>query len=279
MFKFRIIGFALLMALLGGIFFWEAGGVWLFIAAAPAMVGAAVGECCSMMNKSGKPALAVPAGMVTWLIAVGCTMGFLHQAAWLASGMLLLLIILFSCAALLPMQEETLRKIFNSAGAILLLAPSLILLLCSFFLESRSGQRELWLIFLCLVTKATDTGGYIVGTLTSKLPGGNHKIAPKVSPKKSYEGLIGGLILSVGVSLLFYHFAPEAGMPWYIVCAVILSFGSFFGDLTESAIKRMCEIKDSGSFVPGMGGAFDVLDSFIYNGALFMPLYLVKELF
>lgn len=279
MFKFRIIGFALLMALLGGIFFWEAGGVWLFIAAAPAMVGAAVGECCSMMNKSGKPALAVPAGMVTWLIAVGCTMGFLHQAAWLASGMLLLLIILFSCAALLSMQEETLRKIFNSAGAILLLAPSLILLLCSFFLESRSGQRGLWLIFLCLVTKATDTGGYIVGTLTSKLPGGNHKIAPKVSPKKSYEGLIGGLILSVGVSLLFYHFAPEAGMPWYIVCAVILSFGSFFGDLTESAIKRMCEIKDSGSFVPGMGGAFDVLDSFIYNGALFMPLYLVKELF
>jgi phosphatidate cytidylyltransferase len=137
----------------------------------------------------------------------------------------------------------------------------------------------LWLIFLCLVTKATDTGGYIVGTLTSKLPGGNHKIAPKVSPKKSYEGLLGGLILSVAVSLLFYRFAPETGRNWYILAAVVLSFGSFFGDLTESAVKRLCDIKDSGSFVPGMGGAFDVLDSFIYNGLLFFPLYFLKDIF
>ena len=272
MFKFRIIGFALLMALLGGIFFWEAGGVWLFIAAAPAMVGAAVGECCSMMNKSGKPALAVPAGMVTWLIAVGCTMGFLHRAAWLASGMLLLLIILFSCAALLSMQEEMLRKIFNSAGAILLLAPSLILLLCSFFLESRSGQRGLWLIFLCLVTKATDTGGYIVGTLTSKLPGGNHKIAPALSPKKSWEGLIGGMLLSLAVGWAFSRFANYAPLPWYLITAAVLSLGSFFGDLAESAVKRMCNVKDSGHWVPGMGGAFDVLDSFIFNGTLFYLL-------
>ena len=71
MFKFRIIGFILLMALLGGIFFWEAGGVWLFIAAAPAMVAAAIGECCSMINKSGRPALVMPAALAVWLLEIG----------------------------------------------------------------------------------------------------------------------------------------------------------------------------------------------------------------
>ena len=279
MFKFRIIGFVLLMALLGGIFFWEAGGVWLFIAAAPAMVGAAVGECCAMLNKSGKPALPLPAALITWLAAVGCTAGFIYPVSWIATVILLMLVILFACAALLAMQEEIMQKMFTSAGVIVMLAPSLILLLCSFFLPSACGQRGLWLIFLCLVTKATDTGGYICGTLTAKLPGGNHKIAPSVSPKKSYEGLLGGLILSVAVSLAFYRFFPETGLWWYIFSAVVLSFGSFFGDLTESAVKRMCSIKDSGSFVPGMGGAFDVLDSFIYNGMLFIPLYIVKDVF
>jgi len=70
---------------------------------------------------------------------------------------------------------------------------------------------------------------------------------------------------------------PRAPMSWYIIAAVLLSLGSFFGDLTESAVKRLCNIKDSGSFVPGMGGAFDVLDSFIYNGMLFWPLFLIKD--
>ena len=60
---------------------------------------------------------------------------------------------------------------------------------------------------------------------------------------------------------------------WALITGAVLSLGSFFGDLTESAVKRLCNVKDSGSFVPGMGGAFDVLDSFLYNGMLFWLLY------
>jgi phosphatidate cytidylyltransferase len=132
------------------------------------------------------------------------------------------------------------------------------------------------------VTKATDTGGYIVGTLTAKLPGGNHKIAPNISPKKSWEGLAGGMILSLAVAWAFYYFGRNTcpvPLAWAMFAGVVLSLGSFFGDLTESAIKRLCGVKDSGSFVPGMGGAFDVLDSFIYNGLLFWPLFIIKDLF
>ena len=276
MFKFRIIGFILLMALLGGIFFWSAGGVWLFLAAAPAMVAAAVGECCSMMNRSGRPAFVMPTALAVWLITVGCCLNFLFPAVRWSILIFAALLILAGCAGVLSMKEERMEKLFNSFGAAVLFAPSLILLLGSYFIHPYGS----WLIFLCLVTKATDTGGYIVGTLTSKLPGGNHKIAPKVSPKKSWEGLIGGMLLSVAVSLTFYYLVSRGiSFVWYILAAVVLSLGSFFGDLTESAVKRLCNIKDSGSFVPGMGGAFDVLDSFIYNGMLFWPLYFIKDIF
>ena len=274
MFKFRIVGFILLMALLGGIFFWESGGIWLFIAAAPAMVGAAVGECCSMLDKSGRSALPVPTALAVWLIAAGCTAGRIFPAAYYAVIMLAALLIMAAVFALLTMKEGILEKMLNSAGAVILFAPPLILLLQAYFPE----PRGMWLLYLCLVTKATDTGGYIVGTLTAKLPGGNHKIAPRVSPKKSYEGLLGGVLLSLAVSWAFYRFMPQAPFLWYMAAALVLSFGSFFGDLTESAVKRFCGIKDSGSFVPGMGGAFDVLDSFIYNGILFWPLYLIKDI-
>ena len=57
-----------------------------------------------------------------------------------------------------------------------------------------------------------------------------------------------------------------------LTVAPILALGSFFGDLTESALKRAADIKDSGSYIPGMGGIFDVLDSFIYNGWIFAAL-------
>ena len=275
MFKFRFIGFILLMGLLGGIFFWVKGGVWLFAAAAPAMVGIAIGECCSMLNLSGRPTLVVPGAMVAWLIAVGVVTGFCIPVAFYSTAFLAVLLIIAGCGSLLSMKADTMERLFNTAGVIVLLAPPLVLLLCSYFLN----PNGFWLMYLCLVTKATDTGGYIVGTLTARLPGGNHKIAPGVSPKKSYEGLLGGLILSLAVSLLFYRFG-STGMTlfWHIIAAVVLAFGSFFGDLTESAIKRLCNIKDSGSFVPGMGGAFDVLDSFIYNGLLFWVLYFVKDI-
>ena len=228
-----------------------------------------------MMNRSGRPAMVMPTALAVWLTAMGSCLSFLFPAARCSTLILLALLLLCGCAGVLAMKEEGMEKIFNSFGAAILFAPALILLLCSYFIQPFGA----WLIFLCLVTKATDTGGYIVGTLTSKLPGGNHKIAPKVSPKKSWEGLIGGMLLSIAVSLAFYYAVPRAPFVWYILAAAVLSLGSFFGDLTESAVKRLCNIKDSGSFVPGMGGAFDVLDSFIYNGILFWPLYFVKDVF
>ena len=132
-------------------------------------------------------------------------------------------------------------------------------------------------------------GGYIFGMLSGRwMKNGNHKICPSISPKKSWEGTVGGLLFSVGVSLIFwkiYAEAPFCRMPfqnlgtsiwWYITAGVVLGIGSLAGDLTESALKRSAGVKDSGAIIPGMGGVFDVLDSFIYNGALFIVLGMWK---
>ncbi len=276
MFKYRIIGFILLMGLLGGIFFWERGGTMLFMIAAPALAAAAVGEFAQMLNISGRKTFPVPAAVVSWLIIMAFMVTVnIHGNEHIiicALILLMLFLIMAAFAGFLSMKSDIMERSLNSFGAIFMLTPPLLGLLMTYFIS----PRGYWLLFICLVSKATDTGGYIVGTLTAKLPGGNHKIAPSVSPKKSWEGLVGGMVLSLLAAWLFYRFGKEE-MPllWTMLTGAVLSLGSFFGDLSESAVKRFCGVKDSGSFVPGMGGAFDVLDSFIYNGILFWICFLL----
>lgn len=124
-----------------------------------------------------------------------------------------------------------------------------------------------WFLFFVAATKACDTGGYIAGMLSNKLmKNGNHKLIPSISPKKSWEGLAGGLILSLAAGVGFGLSDPFGiGLTATVVISFFLSLGSLAGDLSESALKRAADIKDSGNWIPGMGGILDVVDSFIYN--------------
>ena len=271
MFKYRVIGFTLLMGLLGGIFFWRPWGTVLFLIAAPLMAALAVYECGKMFNDAGRKNFPAVAAIVFYISALFC------MQSEPARMPLFALIALAGGVVMLCKRESLTEKYFNSCGILLFLAPALWGLIDSFYITTGDAPYGAWLLFLCLATKATDSGGYIVGTLTSKLPKGNHKIAPALSPKKSWEGLFGGIALSLTVGWLFFKFAGYAPLWWYLGTAFVLSLGSFFGDLAESAVKRMCNIKDSGHWVPGMGGAFDVLDSFIFNGVLFqLPIMLLQ---
>lgn len=127
--------------------------------------------------------------------------------------------------------------------------------------------------FLIFVTKFGDIGAYTIGTLASKRKHGNHKIIPSISPKKSWEGTIGGLITSIAVSMIIgrvYGFS----MITAIVFGIGLFAGGFTGDLAESSLKRCAEIKDSGNIIPGIGGALDLVDSLLINAPLFYVLLL-----
>ncbi len=129
-----------------------------------------------------------------------------------------------------------------------------------------------YVLFFILVTKCSDLGAYVVGSLVGK-----HKMIPRVSPGKTWEGFIGAVATSTLVSLIFAHFGQHrlAGMTVVnaIALGLILGLSAVLGDLIESLFKREAGVKDSGRFFPGIGGILDLLDSLLFNAPL-MYLYL-----
>jgi phosphatidate cytidylyltransferase len=129
-----------------------------------------------------------------------------------------------------------------------------------------------YLLYFVLITKFSDTGAYSVGSLIGK-----HKMIPRISPGKTWEGFGGAIVVSTLASLLFVHFFGDkmAGMNTVhaIVLGVILSISAVVGDLIESLFKREAGVKDSGKFFPGIGGILDLLDSLLFNAPI-MYIYL-----
>src|SRR6266481_903581 len=133
-------------------------------------------------------------------------------------------------------------------------------------------EGHYYLLYFMLITKFSDTGAYTVGSLI-----GNHKMIPRISPGKTWEGFVGAIVVSTLASLVFTHFLGHKmrGMNWKhaIILGVILSVSAVVGDLIESLFKREAGVKDSGQFFPGIGGILDLLDSLLFNAPL-MYMYL-----
>jgi len=114
-------------------------------------------------------------------------------------------------------------------------------------------------LFLFLILWLNDTGAYISGKLLGK-----HKMFPRISPKKSWEGLAGGLLMALLVTWLSRPLFPDIPLlHLWILCPVIVITGTF-GDLVESGWKRASGIKDSGTLIPGHGGILDRFDSLLF---------------
>jgi len=139
-----------------------------------------------------------------------------------------------------------------------------------FFFPSVEGHY--YLLYFVLITKFSDTGAYVTGSLI-----GRHKMIPRISPCNTWEGFGGAVVVSTLASLVFVHFlgSKMAGMNWKhaIILGVILSIAAVIGDLIESLFKREAGVKDSGKFFPGIGGILDLLDSLLFNAPI-MYLYL-----
>jgi phosphatidate cytidylyltransferase len=121
-------------------------------------------------------------------------------------------------------------------------------------------QGSLWIFFLLTVVFANDTGAYYTGRLFGK-----HKLHPSVSPKKTWEGTIGGIVLSVAVSYVFVYLFPlfKADLQRILITVTIAVFGQI-GDLVESMLKRNYGRKDSGKILPGHGGILDRIDGLLF---------------
>jgi phosphatidate cytidylyltransferase len=133
-------------------------------------------------------------------------------------------------------------------------------------------EGHYYLLYFVLITKLSDTGAYVVGSLI-----GRHKMIPRVSPGKTWEGVAGAIVISTLASLIFVRFLGQkmAGMNWThaVILGVLLGVCAVVGDLIESIFKREAGAKDSGRFFPGIGGILDLVDSLLFNAPI-MYLYL-----
>lgn len=143
-----------------------------------------------------------------------------------------------------------------------------------FLLPGMEGVKLL--AFILLVTKCGDIGALLIGSWLGK-----HPLMPVVSPNKSIEGAIGSFGFSIVVAVLLRSFLPSAiNFPLWQVAFMGAFFGGMgqLGDLSESLIKRDCQVKDSGKLLPGIGGVLDIIDSLLFASPAFY-LYMSAILF
>ncbi len=123
----------------------------------------------------------------------------------------------------------------------------------------------IWVAYLLAVTKSADIGAYLIGSLF-----GRHSLIPRISPKKSVEGLFGGLAASLLVSILIGPYLPIRFAFWHLlILGFIIGVVGQIGDLSESMMKRFCASKDSSALLPGMGGILDAVDSILFTAPIF----------
>ena len=188
------------------------------------------------------------------------------------SGLAVATAIAFPCllVLLLPRGTENFVKTASASALALVYLPFLAGFLI--LLARPSNGLERVMTFVVLVG-CNDTFAYLTGVLIGK-----HPLAPKISPKKTIEGLLGSLVFTVAGGALAFHYIM--GAEWWLgaLAGLLTVFTATSGDLIESALKRDMAIKDMGNLLPGHGGIMDRLDSVLFAApALWLALEIVRR--
>ena len=276
MFKQRLLTALLLAPLaLAAVFYLPPLGFALFVAFAFLLAAYEWAGFCGWQKPTAKLAYV----LATAVAFVGCYLALPVQLQWplqtnlFAETMIyvgigwwlvaVLLIVSFSSSKSMWQHSAPLKALMG----FLTLTPSFAAVILLRNVDYQHSQfTGAWLIFGLLgLVWAADVGGYVIGK-----PFGKHKLMPAVSPGKTLEGLVGGMIfvmLLVTAIAAYHDFPADCGL-WY-GAAVVLTMLSVFGDLSESMFKRVAGLKDSGSLIPGHGGVMDRIDSLTATAPLF----------
>lgn len=205
-----------------------------------------------------------PAAMALGLGSVGLLLASLQWPGIVSERTVFLLTVI----AILTYRLVSTRELKHSLldGAVLVFGVVYIGLTLGFLLLTRAlpGGGSL-IFFLVLVTWAGDTGAYYTGMGLGRRP-----LAPAISPNKTVEGLIGGLILATLAAVVGHlWFLPSFSLFDCVVTGLLLTVAGVLGDLAESAMKRSAGVKDSGWLIPAHGGMLDRLDSLLFTAPTF----------
>jgi phosphatidate cytidylyltransferase len=190
------------------------------------------------------------------------TLYFLFFGDWIWRGLLLAYVAVMLLALITHLFRPQVQPIHSwgnlCAGQLMIALP--------FALMNGVLMHSKWLMLaLFILLWVNDSGAYIVGSLMAKRKGGNHKMFPRVSPAKSWEGLIGGFVFDLIAGYVFFRVGWMGDMTLMNSLLFALAGGVFgtLGDLMESLFKRTLGVKDSGKFMPGHGGVLDRFDSLL----------------
>jgi phosphatidate cytidylyltransferase len=180
---------------------------------------------------------------------------------------MILLVLIIGTLIAATFQEVNYEKMIASCGATIL-GVLYVAFLGGHLVAVRMGftpSLSMHLLsFFFLVLMGSDIGAYYTGRLIGK-----HKLAPKVSPGKTWEGVGGGIAAAlIMAALAHYWFFRELPLKWALPLAAMMTVLGVFGDLTESALKRGAGAKDAANLLPGHGGILDRLDSLLFNAPL-----------
>jgi len=183
------------------------------------------------------------------------------------SLILVLLILTIGTLVAATLRGAPFEKMIVSAGATIL-GVLYVVLLGGHLVAVRTGFPQKLsahlLSFFFLVLMGSDTGAYYVGRAI-----GTHKLAPKISPGKTWEGVVAGIVAGLALATVaHFWFFRELPLKWALPLAAVMTTLGILGDLTESALKRGAGVKDAAKILPGHGGALDRLDSLLFNAPL-----------
>ncbi len=196
---------------------------------------------------------------VVMLIIIG---GFVFDDLSVELGMFTALLVI---PAWYVFRTRTIEDSLPSS-AVAVLATTYVGLLGGSLIRLRHDFPEGWklIFFLLLVVWLGDSGAYYFGKALGK-----HKLSPVISPKKTVEGMIGGMAVSITTAIVIHFtFFPNFPLHHAVISGVILSFAGVVGDLTESMWKRSAAVKDSGTILPGHGGFLDRFDSIFFTAPI-----------
>ena len=258
MFISRLISSILILVFVGLTIFVFSN--WFFCFVSMVMIAIGLSEFYSMIEKKGVRTYKYFGTLIGLLIPLSIYMEFQLTKGWE------LLFVTAACLTVFIMQlvrretDQATLSVSTTMFGILYVS-----WFFSFIIKLKLLTDGAALVaFLVLVTKCSDMGAYAFGSLF-----GRHTLIQRISPKKTWEGLLGGFFSSVLVAYLSKGLIPEMPILHVFSVGILLGGIAQIGDLYESLLKRDCQTKDSSGLFPGLGGMLDIIDSIIFTAPIF----------
>lgn len=267
MIKHRLINGAVMIGLLIGALYLPAAAVFLII---PILATMMLREFYTLLDRGGMPSF--PRTGVGLGAALIVLTGAQYHWPWFPAGPETLEIVLIGFIVMAVFVRQCVERVpgkpLHQLGATLL-GIVYVSLMFNFYtkllLRWDEGDGRYLLFYMILIVKVTDMVAYFTGCSL-----GRHKLIPRISPAKTWEGCAGGVLGGLATSLIFWWVADgQIGPVTFpiahaVILGIVLPIVGILGDLFESLLKRAAAVKDSGTVLKGMGGVMDVLDSLLF---------------